>query len=369
MIDQLGPVPLFLGVETLGWQLSTFTDATNKAKALGVTSLLVKIADGGNQWYGALGGWQKVLDTISKAGLKAVPYTYSYGNTYGAMQAEISILASAMQYAGIVIADMEKEWNGQAIWAHQFSDALRSVQGLFGVTTWGDPLQQNWASVITALKPCVDFWMPQVYSDFLASVYQAQYAPYGIPVIPALNLGTDFGANDIVTIAQAATSEQIALWWYGPAISTYAQTVQAIVKMKGSSMLVPQGWKDDGTTLTAPNSVPVVQGFRSHILQSPNWDAGNVPQAPEMAANPVQYHNVALGGGTVQAFRDCVLWWTSAQGVVQEPYSGLEIWACYQKISQLEQQLPPPVTTATDAVNTLKSVRAIIDGAINKLSS
>ena len=212
MIDRLGPVPLFLGVETLGWQLSTFTDATNKAKALGVTSLLVKIADGGNQWYGALGGWQKVLDAISKAGLKAVPYTYSYGNHFNAIDAEIAILKAAMQYAGIVVADMEVEWNGQTLWAHQLSDALKPVPGVFGVTTWANPNQQDWTNVLLALSPCTNFWMPQVYDNYLAGVYQAQYAGYN-NVIPVLNLGTDIGPNDILSIAQNAKIDTLALWW------------------------------------------------------------------------------------------------------------------------------------------------------------
>ena len=134
-------------------------------------------------------------------------------------------------------------------------------------------------------------------------------------------------------------------------------------------MGVPQGWHDANDVLTAPNSVPVTQGFRNAILTTPNWNQQNVPCRAEYAANPVLLHNPGLGGGTRQEFRDGFFWWTEKQGIVWEPYTGLELYSCYQKIDQLEQQLPPPVTTATDAVNTLKSVRAIIDGAINKLSS
>src|SRR5580765_731810 len=44
--------------------------------------------------------------------------------------------------------------------------------------------------------------------------------------------------------------------------------------LQGGSMGIPQGWKDDGHTLTAPNNIDVVLGFRDWIL-SHNWDAGN----------------------------------------------------------------------------------------------
>lgn len=43
-----------------------------------------------------------------------------------------------------------------------------------------------------------------------------------------------------------------------------------------ATMTIPSGWRDDGRTLTAPNGVPVVRGFRDWILAH-GWDAGNVP--------------------------------------------------------------------------------------------
>src|SRR5215467_13361489 len=41
---------------------------------------------------------------------------------------------------------------------------------------------------------------------------------------------------------------------------------------------VPAGWKDDGTTLTAPDGVPVVHGFRDWVLEH-SWDAPDWPSA------------------------------------------------------------------------------------------
>lgn len=124
---------------------------------------------------------------------------------------------------------------------------------------------------------------------------------------------------------------------------------------------IPQGWRDDGTTLTAPNNIPVKLGFRQYIL-SHNWDAGNVPQGPEYHTDQVLQHNASVGAGQVQVFRDGMFWYTDKAGVVLEPFSGLEIWACYQKIQadattiqQLQQQiaaLQSQVTLTNPAIPT-----------------
>lgn len=230
MIDQLGPVPLFLGVETEHWQIADFMAAARAARALGVSSLLVKIADGGNVWYSGIGGWQAVISTVAKI-IPTVPYIYSYGGKFGVLQAEINILIQAMHVCGIVVADMEAEWNGQVAWAQYVCSALQPVSGLFGVTSWADPQQQAWAGVLQALAPATNFWMPQVYSNYLADLYHAQYDPYGLPYYPTLNLGNDFGPNDPLQIAQASKSPIIGLWEYQAAIAAYADIVKQIIAL------------------------------------------------------------------------------------------------------------------------------------------
>ncbi len=224
-IEYLGTSPLFLGVETAIWSLAQFQTAARTAKTLGITALLVKIADGGNVWYANSGGWQKVLDTVKAEGIHALPYTYCYGNKFGAIQSEINILIAAMHYSGVVVADMEAEYNGQVSWAQTVCTALKPVSGVFGVTTWADPQLQNWHGVLSALAPCVNFWLPQVYSNYLASVYHAQFDPYGLPYYPVLNLGTDAGPNDILAIARQANSPIIGYWEY-TAIGAYASIVK-----------------------------------------------------------------------------------------------------------------------------------------------
>lgn len=93
---------------------------------------------------------------------------------------------------------------------------------------------------------------------------------------------------------------------------------------------VPDGWRDDGIKLTAPNGVQVVLGFREHVLSN-HWNPANEPLEAEYHAEQVLLHNPGVGAGQRQIFRDCMLWWTAAKGVVQEPFIGLELDAAYKK--------------------------------------
>lgn len=342
MIEQLGAYPLFLGVETSAWSLADFIQAAHNAKALGCTSLLVKIADGGNIWYANGVGWQKVLDTINAQGIRAIPYTYCYGDKFGAIQTEIAILQAAMRYAGIVIADMEEEFNGQDGWAATVTNALQPVPGIFGVTTWADPNLQDWNGVLTALKPCVNFWLPQVYSDYLASVYHTQYDPSGIPYYPILNLGTDAGPNDPVAIARTANSPIVGFWEYTPAMGAYNAIVKQIIKEHGVIMPIPNGWHYDANsnTLTPPNSKFVVTGnFAKKILSLPSWDANNVPIENAVQVPQCEVHVHPPQSGIRQLFSEAEMLDIPSRNYIGLGAIGYEVAACYNLIASLETQI------------------------------
>ena len=76
----------------------------------------------------------------------------------------------------------------------------------------------------------------------------------------------------------------------------------------------PEGWHDDGHTLTAPNGVKVVLGFRQWVLEH-SWPAWDVPLEEEQGLNPLEESNPSLGAGTQQVFRATVLEWTPSRGV------------------------------------------------------
>lgn len=331
---------LFLGVDTAGWALSQFQQAAQFAKAHGIDSLLLKTADGANWWYGGLNGYKQIKAVIQTAGIGVIPYTYSYGNKFNALDSEIDILIALMQDSGVVCADMETEWNGQTAWASRMTSRISSLQGVFLVSTWADPNLQNWHGVLQALAPCVDAYMPQQYNNFLASCYQQ----FGSACLqPTLEMTQDVGANDQVKIAQAAYSQgctAISIWHYGTAVAnpTLLDQILAVFPKTGGNMpTIPQGWKDDGTTLTAPNNIPVVRGFRDHVLTS-NWDPNNWPLNAEYAANPVEQSNPSLGTGTAQDFRWKRLEWTAKSGVI-EGWIGQELVWYIKQYAQLQAQI------------------------------
>jgi hypothetical protein len=208
---------LFCGTSTQTWTLAQFTQAAQFAKAHGVDSLLVKVADGTYKWYGGLAGYQAIKNAIHAEGVGCIPYTYSYGNTYGDLDTEIDILISYMQDSGVVCADMESEWNGQVGWAQHLASRMSSLQGVFLVSTWADPSMQNWSGVIQALNPCVSAYMPQQYTSFLETFWQ-EFGELGAKCLqPTLDMTQDFGPNDPVSLAQSAHSQghtAISIWYY-----------------------------------------------------------------------------------------------------------------------------------------------------------
>jgi hypothetical protein len=357
MTNLLGAYPLFLGVETIDWNLSQFLQAARNAKALGCTSLLVKIADGTNLWYTGIGGWEAVLNTVDVTGIKAVPYLYCYGNTFGALDSEDALLAAAMKHSGIVVADMEQQFNGESGWGSAVAAALKPVAGQFGVTTWADPELQSWLPVLEALKSCVNFWLPQVYSDFLASDYHTRFDQFGLPYYPILNLGTDAGANDPVSIATSANSPVIGFWEYQAAISTWEPIVKEIIalhpKEEVPTLSIPTGWHYDAATetLTPPDCKYVVTGnFAKKILSMPVWDTNNKPLENAVHVNVGELHTSPPEPAIRQIYAEDMYLDYAGRGVVRSA-CGAEVAKCYNIIAQLEQQ----IKTLQTQIATLKA--------------
>ncbi len=139
---------LFLGTSSATWTITQFQQAAQFANAHGADCLLVKTSDGANWWYGGINGYRAIRDAIKAEGVGVIPYTYSYGDTYGALDAEINILLELLgEPDNIVIADMEQEWNGQVAWASYLCNNLLH-KGTFLVSTWADPNLQNWQGAI-----------------------------------------------------------------------------------------------------------------------------------------------------------------------------------------------------------------------------
>lgn len=124
--------------------------------------------------------------------------------------------------------------------------------------------------------------------------------------------------------------------------------------------MIPVGWSDNGTTLTAPNGYTVTLGFRDYVLNN-NWPAANWPLEEAHGQTPLELSNPGLGGGTQQVFRWSVLEWTPSQGVFVA-WSGQELL----KLRSLLAQNETP-TTNTQAISDLQTVQAAIGSVITTL--
>ena len=100
---------------------------------------------------------------------------------------------------------------------------------------------------------------------------------------------------------------------------------------------VPQGWHDDGTTLTAPNGHKVKLGFRHYVLNN-NWDPKNMPLEEEVGLSPVEESNPSLGSGTQQVFNWTTLEWTPSRGVFVA-WTGQELLKVRADKAALQTQL------------------------------
>jgi hypothetical protein len=140
----------------------------------------------------------------------------------------------------------------------------------------------------------------------------------------------------------------------------------ALEKVNTMVSNIPQGWKDDGKTLVAPNGAPVVRGFREWVLAH-GWDANNTPLKAEQSitAGSIEPGNAAMGPGSRQDFRFKSLGWTTRTGVyeiaVGQDIVALEaqLAAALTHVSALEAQVqrlqnqpspPPPNPKAVEAL-------------------
>lgn len=98
--------------------------------------------------------------------------------------------------------------------------------------------------------------------------------------------------------------------------------------------MILDGWHDDGVTLTAPNNITVVRGFRTFIMDPKSqWHKDNWPVEEEHAQAPLELSNLDLGNGTQQLFRWTALGWTPTQGVFVQ-WIGEEVLALRAEIAK-----------------------------------
>lgn len=129
--------------------------------------------------------------------------------------------------------------------------------------------------------------------------------------------------------------------------------------LQGGAMAtkIPAGWSDNGKdTLTAPNGVKVVLGFREFILDSKNnWNPDDYPLRPQYHANPLEHSNPGEGEGDAL---DCYLTrlgYTREKGVFKTWLGQELVWLMGQQSKPIPASVQTDIDTLITAANKLKA--------------
>jgi N-acetyl-anhydromuramyl-L-alanine amidase AmpD len=123
-----------------------------------------------------------------------------------------------------------------------------------------------------------------------------------------------------------------------------------------NSTTTPTGWNDDGTTLTAPNGVKVILGFRDFILDPKNkWNPDDYPMRPQYHASPLEHSNPSEGEGDAL---DCYLTrlgYTPEKGVFKTWVGQELVWFMGQQSKSVPATVADDVATLITVANKLKA--------------
>jgi hypothetical protein len=220
--DKLGAVLLFCGVETLWWSPGQWDNVASFCRHHGIDSVLVKVNDGANLWYGGYAGIDSIRSRLLKDGVGVIPYGYLYGNKFGGLANECGIASECLKRYGYYCADMEAEWNNNVSWAKTFASKLKNHPGILLCSTWADPELQGWLPLVDTLSSVFDAWMPQEYTNFLSTT-EHYLRDHGVHnMVPTVYVGHDMPGNTVLSVAQDIHNrghKSISLWYDGFAIN------------------------------------------------------------------------------------------------------------------------------------------------------
>jgi hypothetical protein len=234
---QCGRTVLWVGNEAHSWGPNNWRACGEFARSLGVDSICAKVGDGSIKWYGTPANLLKnIRDVVLSTGAGFIPFIYCYGPKFGMGQvsAETAVLREILTVCPIAQADMEAEYNNNPTAAALFEAEMRPAPGMLSVSTWADPVQQQWIAVADKLAPCVNQWTLQQYNDWLAA-QESQYNPAIFSCIaPGVDLTAEFGTNHPLNIAHAAKAhghQTLYIWEYQAAKANPALVRQLVAIM------------------------------------------------------------------------------------------------------------------------------------------
>lgn len=163
---------------------------------------------------------------------------------------------------------------------------------------------------------------------------------------------------------------QMIVWGY--IVLALPATGAAPAPTGGTTVTIPAGWTDDGTTLLDPQKTPVTLGFRNAVLNwSGGWESWNYAMGPAVGTNNVELGNSSIGGGTYQIFRGRMLGYTTAMGVYTV-WVGQELLAWEKKCNALSAALDAATSAANAATaqaNNLTAANAALQQQVASLTT
>lgn len=314
---------LFVGIESFNWTLAQFDSVINLCKQHGYSGALIKVYESTQGlWYQKLGGFKVVQDHFHAAGLDCVPYGFMYGGSD--ISAEARVGWDFLNDFGIYCADMESGFDGDTRTASILAQLWANHPGELWVSCWANVADHNWLGVISLLDSITAVWMPQVYSDSLATRAKAQWPKVKGWVCPTLHISSAYGANNPASHVGMFGSGHLSVWEYQQAVAwpTISQDIVNTWKAKTMVTLSPYPLVNQRTIKTADGR------------PSENKDYGCVYSAllsavfhhhPELIGTivPDQLKDDVLGeaytGGTdIRSF----ISWANAHGVDVTLYNG-----------------------------------------------
>jgi hypothetical protein len=264
-------------------------------------------------------------------------------DTNAGMNCLPTCIASALQYL------TGKEYTGEeiehAVYGKNYTGGTAAIEYVAWVAKQGVSLQAISSSN-------TNYLVEQVHEQLklghpVIGTIPSSYLPPADPMNPGESHcivfykdspGTLIAMNPWQAFSQANTDA----WW--ASVFCYGQVW---VLFKGASMSTPNGWSDDGKTLTASNKQRVIDGFRAWVLAH-DWRSDDIPLSESYSPGP---------GATRQDFLYEYLTWSAQAGVQSNPYGQVYV-AAVSQVSGLEVQVKAlqeklasaPVASSNDAI-------------------
>ena len=246
----IGKAILFIGTECDNWTPAQFAGAAVRARQNGYDTIAPRRQNGTIRLYRTPANLIAEYNAVHAQGVGYLPWGYHYGPRFGPdfILSEAAILQEMIDAIGqcrkgerlapgqgFAMADWEQEFDNPATAtpaARKFAAFMNGKPGYLLMTTWANPAAHNWQSVINALLPVVNGWVPQEYDNFLATASKLNM----INIMPALDFTGEFGPDNpsqIIATAKAQGNRNFFFWEYQFLNSHASQARALALQAKG----------------------------------------------------------------------------------------------------------------------------------------